>query len=158
MEKNTLEVVKMPTWTFSHNKISNEGYGEFEIVASGGPYNHTYLIGIEKQWSMNCCGLHELYNVLSGPPWWSTATQKDITSLFDWLNTRKVNTNTWRAKEWILCLSKDQVNEEMKRFVKHPKVRLLDKFRNKAHGPSSIYLYRYSMEKDFEHVEKLCSL
>jgi hypothetical protein len=158
MEKNTLAAVKMDTWTFSHKKISDAGWGEFEIIASGGPNNKTYCIGIEKQWSMNCCGLHELYNVLKGHPWWSTATQKDITSLFDWLNTRKVNSNVWRAKEWILCLSKDQVSGEMKRFVKHPKVRLLDKFVNKSHEPNSICLYRYSMEKDFEYVEKFHSL
>lgn len=93
-------------------------------------------------WAMNCCGIWELkgfnsYIDVDGAAFWEALVKA---SPF----------GGWQPLEYIFTISDSQKSHPLFRSIlKHPNVRLRDKFANKAHGPSVLYVYRYSHKGDF---------
>ena len=51
-------------------------------------------------------------------------------------------------------LSKSQLKlDRFKLMFNHPNVKLRDVFMNKSHGPNKVYLFRYSVKKDFQRLQ-----
>ena len=60
----------------------------------------------------------------------------------------------WKPQEFYFMLSKSQLKlGRFKLMFNHPNVKLRDVFMNKSHGPNKVYLFRYSVKKDFQRLQ-----
>ena len=75
----------------------------------------------------------------------------NIDKFFDYICTLDED---WKPKEFYFMLSKSQLKlDRFKLMFKHPNVKLRDVFMNKSHGPNKVYLFRYSVKKDFKRLQ-----
>ena len=96
-------------------------------------------------YDIGCCGIGTLHNVADMVDW----PQEQITDFFYWVCEAKLH--KWCPKEWLFSLSSFQVDSSRyNSLIRHPNVMELDVFKNKAHGPNHIHLFRYSVEMDFK--------
>lgn len=60
----------------------------------------------------------------------------------------------WSPNEFYFMVSDYQLKAIgcVQLMVTHPNVKKRDVFKNKAHGPNKVHLYRYSLEKDFPAI------
>ena len=73
--------------------------------------------------------------------------------MFRELNEKVGSSDWWgyRPGEAYFLISTSQLQREFfKKIVANPNVSLRDKFKNKSHGPNDVFLYRWSLKKDFE--------
>ena len=97
-------------------------------------------------WGMGSCAVATLQE-------WGYTSRVDaheVDQFFDWLCANI--DNDWQPMEFYFMYSSSQIKRTFKHFVKHPKVKLRDKFENKSHGPNHVYLYRYSKALDFKRI------
>ena len=97
-------------------------------------------------WGLGSCALATLQEW----GWCARVQLHEVDQFFDWLCTN-IDTD-WQPNEFYFMFSSSQIKREFKHFVKHPKVKLRDKFENKSHGPNKVFLYRYSKSEDFKRV------
>lgn len=97
-------------------------------------------------WGMASCAIATLQE-------WGYSSRvyaDEVDQFFDWLC---VNVdNDWQPTEFYFMFSTKQKDRYFKHFIKHPNVKLRDKFENKSHGPNHVYLYRYSKQGDFKRI------
>lgn len=75
----------------------------------------------------------------------------NIDKFFDYICTLDED---WKPKEFYFMLSKSQLTlDRFKLMFNHPNVKLRDVFMNKSHGPNKVYLFRYSVKKDFQRLQ-----
>ena len=75
----------------------------------------------------------------------------NIDNFFDYICTLDED---WKPKEFYFMLSKSQLKLDRFKFMfNHPNVKLRDVFMNKSHGPNKVYLFRYSVKKDFQRLQ-----
>jgi hypothetical protein len=74
--------------------------------------------------------------------------EKHHEALFEFLKTAKAPNDTWCPQEFFLCLAANQL-AYLPTMLKHPCVKEVDHFLNKAHGPYKLHLFRISIQKDF---------
>ncbi len=99
-------------------------------------------------WAFASCACFSLHN-------WSSYNcvedMKEVEALFDFLNSHEC-TESWLPGEFYFLLTTNQRTYSSGRLlIKHPNVKLRDKFENKAHGEQMCFLYRYSKTKDFSN-------
>lgn len=97
-------------------------------------------------WGMGSCAVATLQS------WgWGLRIQPDeVDQLLNWL-CENIDSD-WQPNEFYFLLSSTQIKRSFAPLVKHPNVRLRDKFENKSHGPNKVFLYRYSKAEDFKRV------
>jgi hypothetical protein len=97
-------------------------------------------------WGMASCAIATLQE-------WGYSSRvhaNEVDQFFEWLC---INVdNDWQPMEFYFMFSNKQKEKYFKHFVKHPNVKLRDKFENKSHGPNHVYLYRYSRKNDFKRI------
>jgi hypothetical protein len=81
-------------------------------------------------------------------PW----TTELVDALIEWFKTVKGAEGGWAWREALFCITAYQ-RDCLQGLVKHPNVKLIDRFTNKAHGDTPMYLYRLSVDKDFKSVK-----
>jgi hypothetical protein len=102
-------------------------------------------------WGMNSCavmtlrGFNHLPQVLN--------ESFNINEFLAFLAT--VDAPTWRPKEAYFLITDAQCKDIqwVNKLIKHKTVRRRDRFHNKAHGPNSVNLFRWSAEQDFKRVK-----
>jgi hypothetical protein len=105
-----------------------------------------------EEWMFRSCAVHGLsgfdyhYHELA----WSVEL---VDALIEWFKTVKGAEGGWAWREVLFCITKYQRNG-LKGLIEHPNVKLIDRFTNKAHGNTPMYLYRLSVDKDFKHANK----
>jgi hypothetical protein len=103
---------------------------------------------IVEEWAFTSCGVGSLMN-FGYSNWW---TKENVDRLIELL-VKKPCHGIHLAKEFYFCLSSAQVSGgcgDMNGLLKHPNVKFLDRYVNKAHGPCDMLLYRLSTQKDFD--------
>jgi hypothetical protein len=110
-----------------------------------------------EEWLFASCAVHgfselNIYNPRSyDDPLWST---KLVNALVVWLGETKTGAQgSWPWREALFCITPNQ-KYHLTALVKHPNVKLIDTFTNKAHGGNLMHLYRLSVDKDFKHANK----
>ena len=96
-------------------------------------------------WGMGSCAIATLQN-------WGYTTRvelNEVDQFFEWLCA--TIDKDWQPMEFYFMFSPNQ-KKTFKHFIRHPNVKLRDKFENKSHGPNHVYLYRYSKHKDFKRI------
>jgi hypothetical protein len=96
-------------------------------------------------WGMGSCAVA----ILQQWGYWARVELNEVDQFFEWLCS-DVDTD-WQPMEFYFMFSPNQ-KKAYKHFIKHPNVKLRDKFENKSHGPNTVFLYRYSKAKDFKRV------
>lgn len=95
-------------------------------------------------WAFSSCAAFSLQNFGN-----SALSKEEVDGLFIFLNSEECNT-CWSPEEVYFMLSAYQLGTHQgQNLSKHLNVKKVDSFSNKAHGPNSVYLFRYSLAKDF---------
>ena len=94
-------------------------------------------------WGFDSCGVVNISQFAARETWPTI-----VDDFFAWVFNEADGISGWAAKEAYFLLSSDQLRQ-YPCLVKHPNVRLRDKFTNKAHGPNTLFLFRYSENNDF---------
>jgi hypothetical protein len=103
-----------------------------------------------EEWMFRSCAVHGFNNF----DWASTSwTTVKIDALLVWFQEVKGAQGGWPWREVLFCITPSQKNQ-LQALIKHPNVKLIDRFTNKAHGDNLMHLYRLSVEKDFKRVNK----
>lgn len=153
-ESLTLLAEKTLTHVFTRKFIQKHPTNtEFEWTVF---WNGQFLI-THTHWVMSCCGLDTLCK-----PNYYLSTEKDwfwnrkdcVDAFFSWLHKEKPPApQEYHPKEYLFLLadrpSKTLINNYYKELVSHPLVKQIDSFKNKSHGPNTLYLYRLSLLGDF---------
>jgi hypothetical protein len=94
-------------------------------------------------WAFHSCACHGLEN-------WNTWAIQEAAftgdEFWEFLSSKHLG---WIPDETMLLISDTQL-PFLKKIWQHPKVKLRDKFLNKAHGPNCVYLFRYSKTGDWK--------
>jgi hypothetical protein len=106
-----------------------------------------------EEWLFQSCAVHGMSGMTDhyhpSVPW----TTKLVDALLEWFKEVKGAQGGWPWREVLFCITAHQ-RDQLQGLVKHPNVKLIDRFTNKAHGGAIMYLYRLSVEKDFKRVNK----
>lgn len=94
-------------------------------------------------WLFSSCSVAGLEDFRMCP----TLTTKQAVALGKLLDTH--DHGGWVPKEFYFLISDSNI-AVLKEFLALPQVKLMDEFANKAHGPNTMHLYRYSTLKDFK--------
>lgn len=147
---------------FSLNLLTGK-YGSLPGQPAGG----RFLITIPNQegrvitvctidhWALDSCGLASLFGFgrdYEANEWWNN--QENVEAFVTYLTTLAFPCDNWQPKEYIFSVATWQLKTYMNKLVSHPKVKRMDRFINKAHGPAHIYLYRLSIQEDFSYLNK----
>lgn len=133
----------------------------YKVMVSNENQDLIQLCGLD-HWAFDSCGIVSLFSFARYNPaqnWWK---EKENTEAFvKFLTNLKFPCDNWIPNEYIFALAGFQFKSNdkfspayMNHLVKHPKVRRLDRFTNKAHGPAHIYMFRLSINKDFSYLDK----
>lgn len=81
--------------------------------------------------------------------------KKIFEKLIEFLRTKCPDNKhtTWKPQEFYFCVDSGQLHY-LKALTSHPKVRRVDKFTNKAHGPNDMHLFRLSIQEDFKRFTR----
>ena len=91
-------------------------------------------------WAMNSCAAHALMR-------WNRSITFPVKEFWDFVS--KINKN-WNPQEAYFLLSSGQLElTQFSKLVKDERVKQVDSFLNKAHGPNRVMLFRFSEQKDF---------
>lgn len=133
----------MPTFSFvKRHLVPGESGGEYTLMVGGtGICYYTH-------WGFSSCGVDLLHSFKS---FGYSPLENNHEELFEWL--KENSPQSWKPQEFYMCLSTAQIGC-LKKTLKHPCVKLVDRFENKAHGPNYLHLYRVSLGKDFVFQEK----
>lgn len=114
-----------------------------------------------EHWAFTSCGVATLFNFKQynwmqpriAKPGGGFITNWDFLeehhdALFQWMQSACFGSDTYIPKEFLMALSDMQVCM-LPKMLAHRKVRLVDQFMNKSHGPSAINIYRISCLEDF---------
>lgn len=86
--------------------------------------------------------------------WIAKATKEDIDAFVDFLldpHEHAVPNNGYCSSEVYFQLSTYQLaSGHFNLLIGHDKCRQIDKYKNKAHGPNFVHLFRLSFDKDFQ--------
>lgn len=97
-------------------------------------------------WAFASCACFSIHHFSS---YSSSVLEGNVDKFFDFLCSDAVE-DSWIPEEIYFLLTETQLhNQWAQELTGHPKVKLRDKFTNKAHGKRWCYLYRYSKAKDF---------
>jgi hypothetical protein len=106
-----------------------------------------------EEWLFHSCAVHGMAGMTDyyhpSVPW----TTELVDALIHWFKEVNGAQGGWAWREALFCITKHQ-REYLKGLIEHPNVKLIDRFTNKAHGDTPMYLYRLSVDKDFKHVNK----
>lgn len=103
-------------------------------------WNTSLLCNIET-WGMHSCGVFILKK------WNSSIKYVDLDAFFAFVAELDED---WQPEEAYFLLSTTQLGFSWsEKLVTHPCVKQVDKFTNKAHGPNTVFLFRWSAAKDF---------
>jgi len=97
-------------------------------------------------WGMGSCAVATLQQW----GYWCRVELNEVDQFFDWL-CDNIDTD-WQPAEFYFMFSSSQTKNEFKHIVRHPNIKLRDKFENKSHGPNKVQLYRYSKACDFKRI------
>ena len=126
--------------------------GQFQLFDNGSPIA-TYVY-----WAFSGCGSAILTNL--GNCWGEAAAKqhfwndkKKLNALVKWLKNNQP-TEGHNAEEFYILLSEGQDESGgFEAFKKHPNVKLVDKYKKKPYGGTPLYLYRLSLQKDFDGLD-----
>lgn len=97
--------------------------------------HYTYYKKPEAQWTPNIVASADVIN-------------KYHKEIIDFLSSARPD-NSWMVQEYLMCLTNYQLLQ-LKGLLADPRVSLRDQWKNKAHDPNTIFLYRISTTKDFK--------
>jgi hypothetical protein len=142
MENTSRQLNPPPKFQFRNKKVVvGEVGGTFFLDADGDP------ICEYQSWAFSSCGLATLYGFKNFHRYEFLNDHHE--ELFQWLEHNiPPNGGRWKCQEYLMALSTKQQGLLLP-MLKHPCVREVDHFLNKAHGPNYIHLYRMSLQKDF---------
>jgi hypothetical protein len=103
-----------------------------------------------EEWMFRSCAVHGFNDFTT---WGVEWTRPMVTAMLKWFQEVKGAQGGWPWREVLFCITPSQ-KESLSGLVKHPNVKLIDTFTNKAHGDNLMHLYRLSVDKDFKHHEK----
>lgn len=110
------------------------------------------VVCYHESWLLHSCGVSSFESMNANIPWW---TKKNLDRLCEFLKTAKDAYSSYVPTEYYIGLSSSQVKMfEETALLSDPRVKLVDKFKNKAHDPNDICLYRLSINGDFSPREK----
>jgi hypothetical protein len=135
-------------FTFEDVRSKTQGSGCFSVLKCNGQS----LCNME-EWLFRSCAVHGLSNfsVYYHPDVpWSTEL---VDALIEWFKTMKGAEGGWAWREALFCVTEYQ-RGPLLALIEHSNVKLIDRFTNKAHGDTPMFLYRLSVEKDFKRVNK----
>jgi hypothetical protein len=105
-----------------------------------------------EEWMFRSCAVHGMSSFSSY--YYNTGwTTELVDALIEWFKTVKGAEGGWAWREALFCVT-DKQQYYLTGLIKHPNVKLIDRFTNKAHGNTPMFLYRLSVEKDFKRVNK----
>jgi hypothetical protein len=137
-----------PTFSFKQLKVEPGKSGSTSYLLCDGVTLCEY-----QAWAFSCCGLASMYGFHNHSYNWQgpnnyALLEKHHEALFEFLKTAKAPNDTWCPQEFFLCLAANQL-AYLPTMLKHPCVKEVDHFLNKAHGPYKLHLFRISIQKDF---------
>lgn len=104
-------------------------------------------------WTFSSCATTAIQSFKSYG-WFDKADEADVDAFVKFLlhpDDYAVPNNGYNSCEVYFQLSTYQLDGgKFKYLIEHPKCKLIDKYKNKAHGPSFVFLYRLSFDKDFQ--------
>lgn len=118
------------------------------------------LCGLD-HWAFDSCGIISLFSFgrdWEACTWWEDKENtKEFIKFLDEISFK----DGWRPQEFVFALAgyqwkKDQNSYSgpyMHHLVADKRVRRMDRFTNKAHGPAHIYMFRLSFQKDFKYLD-----
>lgn len=126
------------------------------IVEPSEQYNSNQKVSIKwdgnrlchlQTWGFRSCAVHNLEGF---DKYLFNSSKKLTAEMFFNFIIEQSQKLSYQPKTMYFLLSSSQVNEPgLKRLINYPKVKLVDKFANQAHGPNHVFLYRYSDAEDF---------
>jgi hypothetical protein len=148
MEENILEAEKTaspPIFTWGAKAPIRGSSYHANILMDG-----KFLIHVTS-WAWHSCAAGGL-DGFSFVPLWNN--RKKVDQLLEWLGTHQLS--SYNSREYHFLLSSIQKKSKYyDAFIKHPKVRLIDAYSNKAHTGNLVYVYRLSLNEDFNDSAKL---
>lgn len=91
-------------------------------------------------WALSSCAAHGLMH-------WNRCLTFPVKDFWDFVS--KINQN-WNPQEAYFLLSSSQLEFlNFQSLVKDSRVKQVDSFENKAHGPNRVFLFRFSHNGDF---------
>ena len=138
---------------------------KFGAKAGGGPADRgqfpllcgDQMIATYVSWAFCGCGsaiLTNLGNHYGDSPDFFWNNKEKIDALVDSLSKNKPNVEH-NAEEFYMLLSESQFNYGgFGAFKEHPNVGLVDKYKKKPYDGTPLYLYRLSIQKDFDGLKK----
>lgn len=147
---------------FSINKLSNHlpgqpAGGRFQIIWTKGELTHT-LCGCD-HWAFDSCAIMSLFGFSRNlsESWW---TEEHTQEFVDYILSGKATAHLdyWKPGEVMFSLTDGQLHglynhkkwsKPLANLALHPKVRLIDKFKNKSHGETIMWVFRLSLTEDF---------
>jgi hypothetical protein len=138
------QVGRMPMLSFKQTQGKPIAGGYSQI------YDGTDCICNHESWMLRCCGMSGLSNLNNNVAWW---TKENIDRLCIFLKKHKDDYSSYIAEELYISLSTSQV-QMFQPLVNDTRMKLVDRYLNKAHGPADIFMYRLSLSEDFKKVPK----
>lgn len=144
---------------WSHEKIKSRQETGTYTGCYGGGWTQIKFEGYQaftlEEWSLNSCAMANFHKF---DGWQSPKALNDpltVDALLKYLRENKdVWYHNWRPREYLFLFSANQI-KLFKGFIKNPKVKLIDRWANKSHGPNDIYLFRLSEDQDFKKELKI---
>lgn len=119
--------------------------GRTGVIYKQHPNDKTRICNVTS-WGMGSCAVAILQQ------WgWQLRVNKDEVEAFLNFICYEIDSD-WQPEEFYFMFSDEQKRRGFKSLIQHPNVRLRDKFKNKSHGPNTVFLYRYSKADDFKRV------
>ncbi len=108
-----------------------------------------------EQWTHQSCAIYSLMQFGTGTSSVVFNDKKLTDEFIEWLGEgswkKDTHSITYNAHEYLFTLSGDTWGDPYPALLKHPCVKNIDHWSNKAHGGHRINLYRLSIKKDFKH-------
>lgn len=103
-------------------------------------WNHDRVCTV-RSWGFYSCA------VLLLQEWSGSISLVDLDKFFDFVAEQD---DDWQPEEAYFLLSSTQMARPWAQALRdHECVKQIDKFTNKAHGPNTVFLFRWSAAKDF---------
>ena len=104
-------------------------------------------------WGWASCAATLIQNFKAAHYYWRDASKTDVNKFVKWLLDPKAQNNIPRngyCTSEVYFLISDHQQKALANLITNEHCKHIDVFRNKAHGPSVMYLYRLSHNKDFQ--------
>lgn len=128
----------------------SSGYSKLIVVPREG--QNDWRMCHVHTWGFSSCAVMHLQGFQILPE--DLQKKFDIEQFLDFL--KLIDDTSWKPQEAMFLLSDQQLNHASwyKTLCKHPNVKRIDRFENKAHGPNHVNLFRWSAKNDFKRVRK----